>query len=179
MKAVALLLTLALLTALGALWYTSSALDAERLAHQTTKVVYAAQVVAAERAARELSEKYRLKEQELNHAQESNAAEVAALHLNLSRSIAAGNLASKRLRDATKSLADKARAQCADSSASELRPSTDDPIGVLAHVLGRADERAGVLADLADRRAIAGAACERAYDAAREALQDDDYVIQK
>lgn len=154
-------------------------LSNEQVAHQKTKADHAIQSAKFERETRELYEKYRLKEQELNHAQESNAAEVAALHLNLSRSIAAGNLASKRLRDATKSLADKARAQCADSSASELRQATDDPIGVLAHVLGRADERAGILADIADRRAIAGAACERAYDAAREALQDDDYVIQK
>jgi hypothetical protein len=40
-----------------------------------------------------------------------------------------------------------------------------DPIGVLADVLGRADERAGVLAGIADQRGVAGAACERAYDA--------------
>lgn len=40
-----------------------------------------------------------------------------------------------------------------------------DPIGVLADVLGRADERAGILAGIADERGIAGAACERAYDA--------------
>jgi hypothetical protein len=40
-----------------------------------------------------------------------------------------------------------------------------DPIGVLADVLSRADERAGVLAGVADQRGIAGAACERAYDA--------------
>lgn len=40
-----------------------------------------------------------------------------------------------------------------------------DPIGVLADVLGRADERAGVLASIADERGIAGRACERAYDA--------------
>lgn len=42
-----------------------------------------------------------------------------------------------------------------------------DPIGVLADVLSRADERAGVLADYADRARIAGLACERSYDALR------------
>ncbi|MEX3556616.1 MAG: DUF2514 family protein [Burkholderia gladioli] len=41
----------------------------------------------------------------------------------------------------------------------------DDPIGVLADVLGRADERAGELAAYADRARIAGQACERSYDA--------------
>lgn len=40
-----------------------------------------------------------------------------------------------------------------------------DPIGVLADVLSRADERAGILADYADRARIAGLACERSYQA--------------
>lgn len=39
-----------------------------------------------------------------------------------------------------------------------------DPIGMLADVLGRADQRAGVLAAYADSARIAGQACERAYD---------------
>jgi len=40
-----------------------------------------------------------------------------------------------------------------------------DPIGVLADVLSRADERAGKLAQFADAAHIAGLACERSYDA--------------
>lgn len=40
-----------------------------------------------------------------------------------------------------------------------------DPIGVLADVLGRADQRAGDLAEALDQARIAGQACERAYDA--------------
>lgn len=40
-----------------------------------------------------------------------------------------------------------------------------DPLGVLADVLGRADERAGILASYADAARTAGLACERAYDA--------------
>lgn len=39
-----------------------------------------------------------------------------------------------------------------------------DPIGVLANVLGRADDRAGKLAEYADAARTAGQACERAYD---------------
>lgn len=42
---------------------------------------------------------------------------------------------------------------------------TGDPIGVLADVLVRADDRAAVLADFADRSRAAGLACERSYDA--------------
>lgn len=44
-------------------------------------------------------------------------------------------------------------------------PSAGDPIGVLADVLSRADERAGKLAEFADAAHIAGLACERSYDA--------------
>lgn len=40
-----------------------------------------------------------------------------------------------------------------------------DPIGVLAELQRRADERAGVLAEYADRARIAGRQCEADYDA--------------
>lgn len=40
-----------------------------------------------------------------------------------------------------------------------------DPIGVLADVFRRADDRAGILAEYADRARIAGQQCEAEYDA--------------
>ncbi|MGW8408442.1 DUF2514 family protein, partial [Streptomyces albidoflavus] len=40
-----------------------------------------------------------------------------------------------------------------------------DPLDLLADLFGRADERAGELARIADERGIAGRQCERAYDA--------------
>lgn len=43
--------------------------------------------------------------------------------------------------------------------------SAQDPVVLLANVLGRVDERAGILAEYADATLIAGQACERAYDA--------------
>jgi Flp pilus assembly protein TadB len=74
--------------------------------------------------------------------------------------------------DAAAAARDRLRDRLAAVVASAGHPSSatgseaaGDPIGVLAVVLGRADERAGLLADLADKRGIAGAACERAYDA--------------
>ena len=42
---------------------------------------------------------------------------------------------------------------------------TGDAVDLLADVLGRADERAGELAEYADRARIAGQQCERDYDA--------------
>ncbi|MEX3555352.1 MAG: DUF2514 family protein [Burkholderia gladioli] len=44
-------------------------------------------------------------------------------------------------------------------------PATGDPLDLLADVLGRADERAGELAQYADAARIAGQQCERDYDA--------------
>lgn len=44
-------------------------------------------------------------------------------------------------------------------------PATGDALDLLADVLGRADERAGELAEYADRARIAGQQCERDYDA--------------
>jgi phage tail sheath protein FI len=42
---------------------------------------------------------------------------------------------------------------------------TCDALDLLADLLGRADERAGELAKIADERGIAGQQCERSYDA--------------
>lgn len=145
-------------------------LESERLAHQTTKATYAAQVAAAEQISREQSEKNRAAEQELRDAQETHAKEIATLHLDLDRSRAATRAASVRVQDAARAAAARARAQCANTAASELRPSADDPIGVLAYVLGRADARAGELADVAEQRGVAGRACERAYDEVRNTV---------
>jgi hypothetical protein len=58
-----------------------------------------------------------------------------------------------------------ARPAAGDSRSSCGGTSAGDPIGMLADVLGRADRRAGVLAEYADSARIAGQACERAYDA--------------
>ncbi|UXC37208.1 DUF2514 domain-containing protein [Cupriavidus gilardii] len=97
--------------------------------------------------------------------------------------------AQSEIANAAKQEADKARAdaRAADAVAGQLRQrvaelvaagrparnpaatsgseTADDPLGVLADVLIRADRRAGILAEYADAARIAGQACERAYDA--------------
>ncbi|WP_321967671.1 DUF2514 family protein [Burkholderia cepacia] len=50
-------------------------------------------------------------------------------------------------------------------SAAAGSPATGDALDLLADVLGRADQRAGELAEYADRAHIAGRQCERDYDA--------------
>lgn len=94
----------------------------------------------------------------------------------------------KEINDAIKkSEAARADARAADAVSRELRarlatitnasrnpfdpatvsssPPAGDTIGVLADLLSRADQRAGVLAAYADAARIAGQACERSYDA--------------
>jgi hypothetical protein len=141
-----------------------------RAAHLQDRAEFATLRAQAEAAAAAQSEKFRAIEQELRNAQDTHGKEIEAVLVDLDRARAAGGVASGRLRDAAQAAAARARAACADSTASAVRETAGDAIGVLADVLGRADERAGILADLADRRGIAGRACERAYDEAHEAL---------
>ena len=129
-------------------------------------------VAGAEKAARQLTQQYRAIEQEIARAEEVNAAEVSALHLDLDRARSSAVVQSLRMRDAINAATKRARAGCPAPAAADLRAPAGDAIGVLADVLGRADARASILADLADRRGIAGRACERAYDDARQVMFD-------
>ncbi|VWC27090.1 gp23 [Burkholderia lata] len=51
------------------------------------------------------------------------------------------------------------------SAAPAGSPAAGDTLDLLADVLGRADQRAGDLAEYADRAGMAGQQCERDYDA--------------
>ncbi|WP_353506416.1 DUF2514 family protein [Variovorax sp. J31P207] len=88
---------------------------------------------------------------------QSKGAQVAA---------AAADAVSVRLREQLERLRTAVRrAASTDTAAVSSGPPAGDPIGVLANVLERADRRAGILAEYADRARIAGLACERSYDA--------------
>ena len=58
------------------------------------------------------------------------------------------------------------RARCNPTPAGGGTPA-EDPLDLLSELLSRADERAGELAEFADRAHIAGHACEAAYDSLR------------
>ena len=78
--------------------------------------------------------------------------------------LAASGRAADSLRAAAASAARRARTNSCAPAPVAGEPDSD-PIGVLADVLGRADARAGILAEQADRLRIAGESCERSYDA--------------
>lgn len=83
---------------------------------------------------------------------------------SLDASLPAARAASDGVRDAASGAAGRARASACPVVASKGKPGIDS-LGVLVDVLGRADKRAGELAEYADRLRIAGIACERSYDA--------------
>ena len=58
------------------------------------------------------------------------------------------------------------RARCNPATARGSTPA-EDPLFLLSELLSRADERAGELAEFADRTHLAGRACEAAYDSLR------------
>jgi hypothetical protein len=89
---------------------------------------------------------------------------------------AAATAAAGRLRErlATITRAHDAGARVASADAAALareRAAASATARVLADVLQRADDRAGAVADFADRAHAAGLACERAYGSAREAMK--------
>lgn len=76
--------------------------------------------------------------------------------------------AAERLRQRAASLAARCGGSAGDPTAATGGASAAGAGLVLSELFQRADDRAGELAQYADQARIAGAACERAYDALRE-----------
>ncbi len=115
------------------------------------------------------------KEQFLTATLEANAKEAQRAQSAIAADRDRARAAEHRLRDQLATLVQRYRADgtpSANPAAAGQQPPAGDAIGVLADMLGRADQRAGILADAADRAHAAGLACERDYDTARAALMD-------
>lgn len=143
---------------------------AERAAHANTKAAHAEYIAQADRKARALSERNRSIEQELTNAHAIHAKEAAALREQADSNRLAAGAAGKRLQDAARNAAGRARAQCAGAAVADLRDTAGDPIGMLGRVLAELDETAQSMADHADAARVAGLACQREYNAVREAV---------
>ena len=163
-------LALALAASLAVNVATWAKLSAERNAHNSFRAQTAERVAAAERERADLAESRRKAEQELIDAQETHAVEVAAIRSELDAARTAGRVESGRVRDAARAYAHRAGQVCADTTAAELRASAASALDVLADVFSRAEQRATELAEQADERGIAGAACVRLYQEARATL---------
>jgi hypothetical protein len=100
--------------------------------------------------------------------QERNARETATQIAAANADAASARRASDGLRQRIAALVADARRATANPSPAPAIEAAGDPIGVLADVLGRADQRAGILAAYADAARISGQSCERDYDALTE-----------
>ena len=135
---------------------TQAQWNIERLAQQTARANQEA--------------KNREIEQELSDAVEIHAQEIATANAARTADRAAGAVVAVRLRDAARATAELAGQIRADATAAGVRAAAADAARVLADVLERAEQRAEILADAADDAHFAGAACQRRYAEAREAL---------
>lgn len=78
--------------------------------------------------------------------------------------------AAGKLRERVDTLAATAREAARNPAAAGGSAPAEEAIGLLAELQRRADERAGILARIADERGIAGEACERSYDSLTNTL---------
>jgi hypothetical protein len=145
----------------------------ETAGEATVQKVLDKAVFEANKAADKASNDYRSRELELTQKLRSHEDEAATKLTALRADIVARDAAAGRLQQRVAALVAASRQAAAGSAPVQSRPSTDDPIGVLADVLSRADARAGLLATVADERGIAGKLCEREYDDTRETLNKE------
>lgn len=106
----------------------------------------------------------RTEEQRRAAAVTKEATDAQSRIVSLEDDLRGARAAADGLRAAAADTARRARAHTCAAAASPGQPGAD-PIGVLADVLGRADQRAGIVAEYADRLRIAGFGCEHSYDA--------------
>ncbi|HDR8930423.1 TPA: DUF2514 family protein [Burkholderia vietnamiensis] len=115
----------------------------------------------AARAQTEAVEAARTEEQRRTAAQQEIAENAAKERDQASADAAAAASAADGLRKQVAVLVEHARHPATTAGSAPA----GDPLDLLADVLGRADQRAGELAEYADRARIAGQQCERDYDA--------------
>ena len=154
---------LALLVALG-LAYGGGRLQQHRADGKSFTAERAAAALRASEERNKAVDEARAEEQRRT-TEQARIANEATKHAEDARADAraAGGTADK-LRARVAQLVAASRA-ASNSAAADSSQAAGDPLDVLADVLGRADKRAGDLAAYADATHIAGAACERAYDA--------------
>lgn len=157
-------LLLALLAALAFAGWQSWRLANEQRAHSETNLAHARKLIAMADAAITGEQNARTEEQRRVAALQEIANDTAQALAQVRKDAAAADAVAQRLRRQLATFAARGREGGGDPAPGPGSPAAGDPIGVLADVLGRADRRAGILAEYADAARTAGRACERAYD---------------
>ncbi|MBJ9617737.1 DUF2514 domain-containing protein [Burkholderia multivorans] len=129
-------------------------------ADQSATVADQAKQISDLKAERDEYQRRTAAQQEI--ANDANQQRTAALADAFAARAAAGSLQQR---------VDQLVAAARHPAASAGSPAAGDALDLLADVLGRIDERAGELAEYADRARIAGQQCERDYDALTAAVR--------
>ncbi len=158
--------TVACFIALGAFWAVEeSRVSAAKLDAATARSEVAAVKAEAATSARLASEAYRAEEQR-RALRQKEIADDAETRIAAARSDAdAAVAAAGSLRQRAAALVTRGRATACNPAPAAVGPPAEDALGVFADVLGRAEARARLLADVADRAHEAGNICVHVYEA--------------
>ena len=168
-KAIAYGLGIALAAALAGLGVQSYRLMAEQRDHADSRAAFDQERAKAVQAARDQDLKYRNREKELSDAQQKADAEAADLRAQLDVARTTAGVSADGLRRAVAAAATATLAGCTANASAEQRKAAESASRMLADVHARLDARAGLLAEIADKRYIAGKSCEQSYDQAVKA----------
>ena len=133
-------------------------LEQERTAHAADRAAWASAAASASEAAR-------AEEQRRASAVSEVTREAQRLETVADAGRAAAAAAGGRMLDAARAAAARCGGAAVGSAAAASSAPADRPGAVLADVLAEVERAGRAMAEEADRRGIAGSACERAYDA--------------
>jgi|LSQX01.1.fsa_nt_gb hypothetical protein len=152
----------ALLIGLAAGWW----LNGYRLGTQlaTLQAEHATHLATQQAASADVISRTLLRERDLHNQLEEYEQNAQAEKERLARDLADSNAVARRMREKLDDISGRIGTDTGTAAECEAARVTS---GLLAQLLGEADELAGIFAESADRSRIAGSVCEAAYGAAR------------
>lgn len=148
-------------------WIWNGALWGERYAQLERD--HAQHLAAQQAASADVISRTLLRERDLHNQLEEYEQNAQAEKERLARDLADSNAVARRMRERLDDISRRIGADTGTAAECEAARATS---GVLAQLLGEADELAGIFAESADRSRIAGSVCEAAYEAARHSRAD-------
>lgn len=161
-KGRALVVAAVLLAGLIIGWLWNGALWGERYAQLERD--HAHHIAAQQAASADVISRALLRERDLHNQLEEHEQNAQAEKERLARDLADSNAVARRMRERLDDISGRVGADTGTAAECEAARVAS---GVLAQLLGEADELAGIFAESADRSRIAGSVCEAAYGAAR------------
>lgn len=128
------------------------------------RAAHAQHLAAQQAASADVISRTLLRERDLHNQLEEHEQNAQAEKERLARDLADSNAVARRMRKALDDISGRVGADTGTAAECEAARAAS---GVLAQLLGEADELAGIFAESADRSRIAGSVCEAAYGAAR------------